>query len=110
MPLPTKQLLTFSLSIKAAKKKRQKEPTSDKMIFHTPINVKPTGGRQGIGRGFDIFQKIAVKFPTRGQKCEIKYNWNSPPREMICGHGHEQKFKYPYARDSKIIQMPYPGP
>ena len=27
---------------------------------------------------------------------------------MICGHGHEQKFKYPYLRDSKIIQMPYP--
>ena len=27
---------------------------------------------------------------------------------MICGHGHEQKFKYPYPRDSKIIQMPYP--
>ena len=28
---------------------------------------------------------------------------------MIHGHGHEQKFKYPYPRDSKIIQMPYPG-
>ena len=27
---------------------------------------------------------------------------------MICGQGHEQKFKYPYPRDSKIIQMPYP--
>ena len=27
---------------------------------------------------------------------------------MICDHGHEQKFKYPYPRDSKIIQMPYP--
>ena len=27
---------------------------------------------------------------------------------MICGHGHEQKFKYPNPRDSKIIQMPYP--
>ena len=27
---------------------------------------------------------------------------------MICGHGHEQKFKYPYPRDSKIIRMPYP--
>ena len=21
---------------------------------------------------------------------------------MICGHGHEQKFRYPYPRDSKI--------
>ena len=28
----------------------------------------------GIGRDFDIFQKIAVKFPTPGQKCEVKYN------------------------------------
>ena len=45
--------------------------------------------RRGIGRVFDIFQKIAVKFPTPGQKCEVKYNWNSQPREMICGHGHE---------------------
>ena len=27
---------------------------------------------------------------------------------MICGHGREQKFKYSYSRDSKIIQMPYP--
>ena len=27
---------------------------------------------------------------------------------MICGHGHEQKFQYPYPRDGKIIQMPYP--
>ena len=26
---------------------------------------------------------------------------------MICGHGHEQKFKYPYPWDSKIIQIPY---
>ena len=31
-----------------------------------------------------------------------------PAREVICGHGHEQKFKYPYPRDSKIIQMLYP--
>ena len=26
------------------------------------------GGRQGIGQDFDIFQKIAVKFPTPGAK------------------------------------------
>ena len=35
-------------------------------------------------------------------------NWNSPPREMICGHGQEQKFEYPYPWDSKIIPMAYP--
>ena len=66
------------------------------------------GEGRGIGRDFDIFQKIAVKFPSPGQKCEVKYNWNSPTREMICGRGHEQKFKHPYPLDSKIIQMPYP--
>ena len=27
---------------------------------------------------------------------------------MICGHRRKQKFKYPYPRDSKVIQMPYP--
>ena len=27
---------------------------------------------------------------------------------MICGHRHEQKFRYPYPRDSKKMQMPYP--
>ena len=32
------------------------------------------GGTWGIGWEFDIFQKIAVKFPTPGQKCEVKYN------------------------------------
>ena len=43
---------------------------------NAPINVKPAGGggRRGIGRDLDIFQKIAVKFPTPGQKCEVKYN------------------------------------
>ena len=37
-------------------------------------NLRRGRGRQGIGRDFDIFQKVAVKFPTPGQKCEIKYN------------------------------------
>ena len=27
---------------------------------------------------------------------------------MVCGHGHEQKFRYPYPWDSKKTQMPYP--
>ena len=27
---------------------------------------------------------------------------------MICGLRHKKKFKYPYSRDSKIIQTPYP--
>ena len=33
---------------------------------YAPINVKPAGERRSIGRDFDIFQKIAVKFPTPG--------------------------------------------
>ena len=57
-------------------------------------------------RDFDIFQNIAAKFPTPGQKCDFKIT-NSAPRKMNCGHEHEQKFKYPYPRDSKIIQIPY---
>ena len=31
---------------------------------NAPINVKPAGGRRGIGRDFDVFPKPAVKFPT----------------------------------------------
>ena len=40
------------------------------------------GGTWGIGWGFDIFQKNAVKFPTPGKKCEVKYNENSPPHQL----------------------------
>ena len=50
---------------------------------YAPINVKPAGGRGGgteTGH-FDIFQKIAVKFPTPEQKCEIKYNQISHPEK-----------------------------
>ena len=61
----------------------------DVALANAPINVKPAGGRRGIGRDFDIFPKIAVKFPTPGQKYEVKCNWNSPPKEVICGDGHE---------------------
>ena len=47
--------------------------------IYAPINVKTVGGgggggKQGMGQRFDIFQKIDVKFPTLGQKCEVKYN------------------------------------
>ena len=61
------------------------------------------GGGRCIGRDCDISHKIAVKFPTPGQKCEVKYNWNSLPRSQL-----REKLKYPYPRESKIIQMPYP--
>ena len=65
------------------------------MTASEPIYINIQASESRIGRDFDIFPKVAVKFPTPGQKCEVKYKWNSPPQEMICGHGHEQKCKYP---------------
>ena len=41
------------------------------------------GEKRGIGWDFDIFQKIAVKFPTPGQKCEVKYNQISHPENDL---------------------------
>ena len=63
--------------------------------------------RRGIGQDFDILQKIAVKFPTPGQKCEVKYNQISHPEKWSVVTG-TKKFRYPYPRNSKKIQMPYP--
>ena len=37
------------------------------------------GGKAGHRGGFGHFSNIAVKFPTPGQKCEVKYN---------CCHGN----------------------
>ena len=65
------------------------------ITFLCTYQCQADGGRRGIGWGFDIFHKIAVKFPTPGQKCEVKHNWNSPPWKMVCGDRQEQKFKYP---------------
>ena len=67
-------------------------------------------GSRRIGRDFDLFQQNCCKIPYPRAKMWGQNNWNSPPRKMICGHGHKQKFKYPYPRDSKIIWMSYPGP
>ena len=47
----------------------------DIIIMHLSMsNRRGWGGRRGIGRYFDIFQKIAVKFPIPGKKREVKYN------------------------------------
>ena len=59
-----------------------------------PINVKPAGGAggggwgggQGMGWRFDIFQKIAVKFPAHGQIILVNCNQLSPPRGDIAVH------------------------
>ena len=54
---------------------------------YAPINVKPAGGkgggRQGMGWGFDIFQKFAVKFPAYGQVIPVKCNQISPARAAM---------------------------
>ena len=42
------------------------------------------GGRQGMGWGFDIFEKFAVKFPAHGQIISVKCNQISPPRAAHC--------------------------
>ena len=51
------------------RKNNQSVITRAPSTSNAPINVKPAGGgggegeRRGIGRDFDIFQKIALKFP-----------------------------------------------
>ena len=53
------------------------------ILYNAPINVKPAeggGGVQGMGWGFDIFQKFAVKFPAHGQIIPVKCNQIPPPR------------------------------
>ena len=42
------------------------------------------GGRQGIGWGFDFFQKFAIKFPAHGQIIPVKSNQISPPQAAHC--------------------------
>ena len=42
------------------------------------------GGRQGIGWGFDFFQKFAIKFPAHGQIIAVKCNQISPTQATHC--------------------------
>ena len=54
---------------------------------NAPINVMPAGGgggRQGIGWGFDFFEKFAIKFPAHGQIIPVKSNQISPPQAAHC--------------------------
>ena len=46
------------------------------------LSVSSQRGRRA---GIWHFPKNCCKIPTPEQKCEVKYNWNFPPREMICG-------------------------
>ena len=42
------------------------------------------GARQGMGWGFDIFQKFVVKFPAHGQIIPVNCNQISPPWAAHC--------------------------
>ena len=42
------------------------------------------GERQGMGWGFDFFQKFAIKFPAHGQIIPVKCNQISPPQAAHC--------------------------
>ena len=42
------------------------------------------GWRQGMGWGFDFFQKFAIKFPAHGQIIPVKCNQISPPQAAHC--------------------------
>ena len=46
------------------------------VVMHLSMSSRQ-GGRQGIGRDFDICQKIAVEFPTPRQKVVTGTNKNS---------------------------------
>ena len=66
------------------------------------------GEEAGHRVGFWHFPKHCCQIPYPQAKMWGQIYLKFPAREMICDHGHEQKFKYPYPRDSKIIQIPYP--
>ena len=81
-------------------------PVEQRIIFklllctYAPISVKPAGGgggglvRQGMGWGFDTFQKCAVKFPAHGHIIPVKCNQISPTRAAHCcqiSQGRTQK-------------------
>ena len=74
-------------------------------LMHLSMLSRRGGGRQGMGWGFDIFQKFAIKFPAHGQI--IPANCNQIHQHVGPTSG-EERFKYPLPRENKIGQMPYP--
>ena len=67
------------------------------------------GGRQGIGQDFDIFPKIAVKFPTPGQKCEVKYNQISHPEKWFVVTGKNKNSDIPTSGTARKFKCLPPG-
>ena len=43
-------------------------------------------------------------------RSNYKYNWNSPPQEIICGHGHEKNLNIPSPKTAREVKCPIPGP
>ena len=72
---------------------------------NTPINVKPAGGgggRQGMGWGFDIFQKSTVKFPAHGQIIPVRSRLLFQSNATRSLHpGQHIATKYPKAEPKK---------
>ena len=52
-------------------------------IMHLSMQCR-RGWRQGIGWGFDFFQKFAIKFPAHGQIIPVKCNQICPPQNAHC--------------------------
>ena len=74
--------------------------------MHLSMSSRRGKGEAGIGRGFAIFQKIDVKFPTPGQNVRSNRTEIPHPRKWFIVVTGTKKIKYPW--DSKIIQMLYP--
>ena len=55
-------------------------------------------------------QKLLSNFlpPGKNVRSNITEILHPKAQEMICGHGHEQKFRYHYPLYSTKIQKPYP--
>ena len=108
---------TSSVSFQASKRLQNRLP-SDSDRLHCPpswmnlCTVRVTWRVRSTSETALLFNPLKfAEFHNQSPLLTmVKCNWNSPSREMICGHVHKQNFKYPYPRDSKIIQMPYPMP
>ena len=94
----TEESSLFHGSSKNRDKKSKLKLTVEKYCIHNLCTYQCKagggGGRQGMGWGFDIFQKFAVKFPAHGQIIPVKCTKISPPRAAHCPYtdrSHWQK-------------------
>ena len=64
-------------------------------LYFMHLSMSSRRGEASIGRDFDIFPKIAVKFPTPGQKCEVKYTEIPHPRKWFVVTGTNNYYNIP---------------